>query len=99
MIDNIPLEILQDRTVSVLEAIVEFLKNKGLSFHEIGILLNRDERNMWTIHSRALKKRLNISDKIYPKKQKSLLNNTKDKLNISDDKSVNIYGVTNNDRL
>ena len=55
--DTIPLEILRDRTVSVLESIVEYLKNKGLSFHEIGLLLNRDERNIWTVYNRAKKKR------------------------------------------
>jgi hypothetical protein len=55
--DTIPLDILRDRNLSVLESIVEYLKNKGLSFHEIAILLNRDERNIWTVYNRAKKKR------------------------------------------
>ncbi|RME16944.1 MAG: hypothetical protein D6797_03520 [Bdellovibrio sp.] len=54
----IPSFILEDRTLSVLEALVEFLKEKkGLNYHEIGVLLNRDERNIWTVYHRARKKR------------------------------------------
>ena len=60
--NSIPIRILRDRSLSVLETIVEFLKeNKELSFHEIGVLLNRDERNIWTVYNRAKKKRKNES--------------------------------------
>ena len=60
--NSIPIRILRDRSLSVLEAIVEFLKEeKELSFHEIGVLLNRDERNIWTVYNRAKKKRENES--------------------------------------
>ncbi|MCK5107160.1 MAG: hypothetical protein KAQ83_00355 [Nanoarchaeota archaeon] len=57
--DKIPLEVFKDRKVSVLEAMVEYMKGQGLNFHEIGILLNRDERNMWTVYNRAVRKRRN----------------------------------------
>ena len=57
---QIPTSIFKDRKVSVLEALVEYLKDKkGLSYHEISILINRDERNIWTVYNRAKKKRKN----------------------------------------
>ncbi len=55
---NIPIHIFQDRTLSVLETIVEYLKEKlKLNYHEIGVLLNRDERTIWTCYHRAKEKR------------------------------------------
>ena len=58
MILEIPLRILQDRQVAVLEAIVEYLREeKGLTFHRIAVLLNRDDRTIWTAYSRVRKKR------------------------------------------
>ncbi len=55
---SIPLRIFSDRTLSVLEAIVEYLHEKeNLSFHQIALLLNRDDRTVWTCHNRAKKKR------------------------------------------
>ncbi len=42
---------------TVFEAIVFYLKEeKGLSFRKIAELLNRDERNIWTVYARARKK-------------------------------------------
>ena len=56
----IPSNVLRDSSISVLEAIVEFLKEKkGLTYHQIGELINRDERNVWTVYQRAKKKRKN----------------------------------------
>ncbi len=56
---EIPLKILQDRSVAVLEAIVEYLKEeKSLKYSEIALLLNRDQRTIWTVYSRVKKKRL-----------------------------------------
>ncbi len=55
---EVPLRILQDRTVAVLEAIVEYLKEeKELRYSEIAKLLNRDQRTIWTVYSRVKKKR------------------------------------------
>ena len=54
----VPTYILKDRSVSVLEAIVEYLKdNEKLSLHEIALLINRDDRTIWTVYDRAKKKR------------------------------------------
>jgi len=55
---EIPIRILQDRNVAVLEAIVEYLKDeKQLRYSEIAKLLNRDQRTIWTVYSRVKKKR------------------------------------------
>jgi len=55
---DIPSDIFRDRTLSVLEIIVEYLKEKkDLSYHQIAILLNRDDRTIWTVYNRAKKKR------------------------------------------
>ena len=58
---NIPCSILNDRNVAVLEAISEYLKEKKhMTYHEIAVLLNRDDRTIWTCYSRAKKKRMKI---------------------------------------
>jgi|SRR3989344_5424471 len=57
----IPTTVFQDRTVSVLEAISEYLHQKGLTIHEIAVLLNRDDRTIWTCCNRAKIKR----EKVY----------------------------------
>lgn len=60
----IPCKVLQDRNLSVLESIIEYLKEiKGLSYHEISLIINRDERNVWTVYSRAKTKRGNAKKK------------------------------------
>jgi hypothetical protein len=53
----IPSDIFRDRTLAPLESISEYLKDReGMSFHEIAVLLNRDDRTIWTCYSRAKKK-------------------------------------------
>ena len=55
---SIPVSILKDRNISVLENIVAYLKdNFGLAYHKIAVLLNRDDRTIWTVYQRAKKKR------------------------------------------
>lgn len=54
---SIPVSILQDRKLSVLENIVSYLKDTfGLAYHKIALLLNRDDRTIWTVYQRAKKK-------------------------------------------
>jgi len=54
---SIPASILQDRKLSVLENIVSYLKDTfGLAYHKIALLLNRDDRTIWTVYQRARKK-------------------------------------------
>jgi len=55
---SIPSIIFRDRELKVLEVLVEYLKEKReMSYHEIAVLLNRDDRTIWTVYSRAKKKR------------------------------------------
>ena len=55
---SIPIEIFKDRNVAVLESLVEYLKDqKNLSYHEIALILNRDDRTIWTVYNRVSKKR------------------------------------------
>ncbi|MCX6742536.1 MAG: right-handed parallel beta-helix repeat-containing protein [Candidatus Pacearchaeota archaeon] len=56
----IPLSVFSNRKLSILESLISYLKEKNLSFKEISELINRDQRNIWTINSRAKKK---IKDK------------------------------------
>ena len=58
---EIPLEIFKNRTFAPLERIASHLKDmEGLSFHEIAVLLNRDDRTIWTCYNRVQKKTVNI---------------------------------------
>jgi hypothetical protein len=55
---NIPSSIFRDRSLKPLEAIAMFLKEqKSLSYHEIAVLLNRNDRTIWTVCNRAKKKK------------------------------------------
>jgi len=55
---SIPTAIFQDRELSVLEAIAEYLREKkGMRYSEIAKLLNRDDRTIWTAYNRAKEKR------------------------------------------
>ena len=55
---SIPVSVLKDRKISVLENITFYLKdNFGLAYHAIAVLLNRDDRTIWTVYQRALKKK------------------------------------------
>ncbi len=52
----LPTLIFKNRKLTVLESIIIYLKEKGMKYSEIAELLNRDQRNIWTIYSRAVKK-------------------------------------------
>ena len=55
---SIPVSILQDRNLSVLENIASYLKDTfGLTYHKVAVLLNRDDRTIWTVYQRAKKKK------------------------------------------
>jgi hypothetical protein len=54
----VPLNIFEDRRLSSLEALVEYLKEKRhLTLHQIAVMLNRDDRTIWTTYNRAKQKR------------------------------------------
>lgn len=53
----IPASLFAERKLSVLETIVHYLKHAiKLNLHEIAVLLNRDDRTIWTVWNRASKK-------------------------------------------
>ncbi|MBI4150907.1 hypothetical protein HY492_02165 [Candidatus Woesearchaeota archaeon] len=55
----LPINIFQTEHLSALEAIVKFLKEtKGLTFHDIATILNRNDRTIWTTYAKSRKKML-----------------------------------------
>lgn len=52
-----PTYIFKDRSLAILEAMVDYLSDKGYSCRDIGKILNRDERTIWTVRSRVRQKR------------------------------------------
>ena len=52
----LPMYILKDRKLTVLEAVITYLKNKGMKYSEIARRLDRDQRNIRTICTGAMKK-------------------------------------------
>jgi hypothetical protein len=53
----LPISILRNLDFTLLENIVLYLKeNLGLSYHKIAVLLQRDDRTIWTIYDRVKKK-------------------------------------------
>lgn len=53
----IPFEIFRDRNLGVLENICLYLKDVyKFSFHQIAILLRRDDRTIWTSYNKAREK-------------------------------------------
>lgn len=55
---NVPTSVFRDRSLSVLEVVVEYLKeHHNLTYHQIAKLLNRDDRTIWTVYNRAKRKR------------------------------------------
>jgi hypothetical protein len=62
---DIPSFVFKDRTLSVLEVMVEYLRdNKKMRFHEIALIINRDDRTVWTVYRRAKLKRKGIIKRI-----------------------------------
>jgi len=53
----IPISVLNDRSLSILEVVVNYLvKNNSLTNHQIALLLNRSDKTIWTVKDRAKKK-------------------------------------------
>lgn len=55
---SVPAYIFVDRELAPLESITEYLKEeKGLSYHQIAVLVGRNDRTIWTCYNRVKKKR------------------------------------------
>ena len=52
----IPISILENRKLTILESIIVYLKQNGLKYSEIAKLLDRDQRNIRTIYKKAMEK-------------------------------------------
>jgi hypothetical protein len=53
---SIPISCFNDK-LSILESVVKYLKeNLDYNYHKIGVLLERNERNIWTTYGNSLKK-------------------------------------------
>ena len=56
--NDVPFHLLENRELSLFEIIVAYLRErKLLSYHEIAVLLKRDERTIWTVYHRVKAKR------------------------------------------
>lgn len=73
IVEEIPIGIISDRSLSPLESIALFLKEQGLTNHQIALGVGRDDRTIWTVLNRANKKRqssqkpiLSVSDILIP---------------------------------
>ena len=54
----IPVSRFRNREFSTFEIIVSYLKDKvKLSNHQIAVILKRDDRTIWTVYNRAIKKK------------------------------------------
>ncbi len=54
---EIPISIFSNEKLSTLEIICKYLKeNRGLSYHNIAVLLNRNDRTIWATYQNSLKK-------------------------------------------
>ena len=60
---SVPTSIFNNRTLSVLENLAVYLKEElNLRYCDIAILLNKDQRTIWTAYNRAKKKRKNVEN-------------------------------------
>lgn len=54
---KIPLSVFATRKLTAFEALVLYLKDLGHSYHEIAVILKRDDRTIWNTYQRAIKKK------------------------------------------
>jgi hypothetical protein len=52
----VPVSIFSERRLSILEALISHLREKGMKNNEIALMLGKDPRNIGTFYSRARKK-------------------------------------------
>lgn len=52
-----PVSAVSNRSFSTLESVVRFIKDLGCTNHETAMMLNLDDRTVWTVYDRVKKKR------------------------------------------
>lgn len=56
--EQVPIDLFSQRDVGLLESLVEYLKeHRNMTYHEIAVLLNRDDRTIWTAYNQVKRKR------------------------------------------
>ena len=58
--DSIPLSYFGNDNLTILETVISYCRNKGMKYVEIAKALDRDQRNIWTIYSKTMKKNKEI---------------------------------------
>ena len=54
---EIPISVFSNEELSTLEIICKYLKeNRNLSYHDIAVLIKRDDRTIWTTYQNSLRK-------------------------------------------
>ena len=53
----IPVSAISNRSYSTLESVVGFIKDLEYSNHEVALMLNLDDRTIWTVYDRVKKKK------------------------------------------
>jgi len=60
-IHQVPVGIFANKNLGILESTVKYLKeNNNLTYHEIAVLLKRDDRTIWATYHKAIRKEKNI---------------------------------------
>jgi hypothetical protein len=55
---SVPIDLFSQRDVGLLESLVEYLKeHRNMTYHEMAVLLNRNDRTIWTAYNQVKKKR------------------------------------------
>ena len=55
---KIPISIFSTRKLTTFESLVMYMKDEvGHTYHEIAVMLQRDDRTIWSTYKRAVKKK------------------------------------------
>jgi predicted DNA-binding protein (UPF0251 family) len=54
---NIPIGEFSNKNLTIFESVVYYLKKNDMTNHEAAVMLNRDDRTIWSVYDRAKKKR------------------------------------------
>ena len=68
--DVIPSCILRDKKLGIIESITKYLKEEfKLSYHQVALLLKRDDRVVWVTYNKAIKKKKQLQARRKPKRK------------------------------
>ena len=61
---NVAISIFENKKLTILEALIAYLRQKQMKYVEISNLLNRDQRNIWSIYSKTQKNKYKLKYRI-----------------------------------